>query len=86
MTFCNVINKQVNMLQRLLEKEEKVHEILDMVNNRPNNSAISIPNFLPPKVIYNVHLIFFVILLPSFSLGNFSECLLHFIQHLMLTS
>lgn len=53
MTFFYVINKQVNMLQRLLDQEEKVHEILDMVNNRPNNSPISIPNFLPPKVIYN---------------------------------
>ncbi|CAK8576201.1 unnamed protein product [Lathyrus sativus] len=44
------LEREVNMLQRLLEKEEKVHEILDMVNNRPNNSAISIPNFLPPKM------------------------------------
>lgn len=39
------------MLQRLLDQEEKVHEILDMVNSRPNGSAISIPNFLPSKVI-----------------------------------
>ncbi|KAL5056105.1 hypothetical protein RYX36_036787 [Vicia faba] len=44
------LEREVNMLQRLLDQEEKVHEILDMVNNRPDNSAISIPNFLPPKM------------------------------------
>lgn len=44
-------NKQVAMLQRLLNQEEKFHEILEMVHNRPNGSAISIPNFLSPKVI-----------------------------------
>jgi len=39
------------MLQRLLDQEEKFHEILEMVHNKPNGSAISIPNFLPPKVV-----------------------------------
>ncbi|MED6116796.1 hypothetical protein PIB30_103499, partial [Stylosanthes scabra] len=42
----------VSMLQKLLEQEEKVHEILEMVHNRPNNVSTlsSIPNFLPPKM------------------------------------
>ncbi|BAT90541.1 hypothetical protein VIGAN_06180200 [Vigna angularis var. angularis] len=44
------LEREVAMLQRLLEKEEKFHEILEMVHNRPNGSAISIPNFLPPKM------------------------------------
>jgi hypothetical protein len=52
------------MLQRLLDQEEKVHQILDMVNSRPNGTTISIPNFLPSKVIYNIY--FFL------SLANFS--------------
>ncbi|KEH30016.1 electron transporter, putative [Medicago truncatula] len=44
------LEKEVTMLQRLLDQEEKVREILDMVNSRPNGSAISIPNFLPSKM------------------------------------
>ncbi|XP_012572788.2 uncharacterized protein [Cicer arietinum] len=44
------LEKEVSMLQKLLDQEEKVHEILDMVNSRPNGSAISIPNFLPSKM------------------------------------
>ncbi|XP_027347622.1 uncharacterized protein LOC113859004 [Abrus precatorius] len=44
------LEREVAMLQRLLDQEEKVHEILEMVHNRPNGSAISIPNFLPPKM------------------------------------
>ncbi|XP_014493355.2 uncharacterized protein LOC106755676 isoform X2 [Vigna radiata var. radiata] len=44
------LEREVAMLQRLLEQEEKFHEILEMVHNRPNGSAISIPNFLPPKM------------------------------------
>lgn len=56
------------MLQRLLDQEEKVHEILDMVNSRPNGSAISIPNFLPSKVIQcSPHIYFPFTLLFSFS-------------------
>ncbi|KAK4286431.1 hypothetical protein QN277_002988 [Acacia crassicarpa] len=43
------LEREVSMLQRLLDQEEKVHEILEMVYNRPNGAAISIPNFLPPK-------------------------------------
>lgn len=38
------------MLQKLLSQEEKVHEILQSVHNRGSGSALSIPNFLPPKV------------------------------------
>ncbi|RDX74319.1 hypothetical protein CR513_45951, partial [Mucuna pruriens] len=44
------LEREVAMLQRLLDQEEKFHEILEMVHNRPNGSAISIPNFLPPKM------------------------------------
>ncbi|KAL5130362.1 hypothetical protein HKD37_12G033443 [Glycine soja] len=44
------LEKEVAMLQRLLDQEEKFHEILEMVHNRPNGSSISIPNFLPPKM------------------------------------
>ncbi|KAK7404764.1 hypothetical protein VNO78_05721 [Psophocarpus tetragonolobus] len=44
------LEREVAMLQRLLDREEKFHEILEMVHNRPNGSAISIPNFLPPKM------------------------------------
>lgn len=37
----------------MLNEEEKVHEVLDSVHNRHNNgTALSIPNFLPPKVYY----------------------------------
>ncbi|CAL0304066.1 unnamed protein product [Lupinus luteus] len=44
------LEREVSMLQRLLDQEEKMHEILEMMHNRPNGSAISIPNFLPPKL------------------------------------
>ncbi|KAG4974418.1 hypothetical protein JHK87_031239 [Glycine soja] len=44
------LEKEVAMLQKLLEQEEKFHEILEMVHSRPNGSSISIPNFLPPKM------------------------------------
>ncbi|XP_061362517.1 uncharacterized protein LOC133306242 [Gastrolobium bilobum] len=44
------LEREVSMLQKLLEQEQKVHEILVMVHNRPTDSAISVPNFLPPKM------------------------------------
>ncbi|KAE9593185.1 hypothetical protein Lal_00028991 [Lupinus albus] len=44
------LEREVSMLQRLLDQEKKIHKILEMVYNRPNGSAISIPNFLPPKM------------------------------------
>ncbi|KAL4326739.1 hypothetical protein HN51_033899 [Arachis hypogaea] len=46
------LEREVSMLQKLLDQEEKVHEILEMVHNRPNNVSTlsSIPNFLPPKM------------------------------------
>ncbi|KAG6678588.1 hypothetical protein I3842_14G087800 [Carya illinoinensis] len=40
----------VSMLQKMLNQEEKMHEILDHAHNQHNGSAISIPNFLPPKM------------------------------------
>ncbi|KAK7262279.1 hypothetical protein RJT34_29845 [Clitoria ternatea] len=44
------LEREVASLQRLLDQEEKVHEILEMLQNRPIGLAISIPNFLPPKM------------------------------------
>ncbi|OIW05817.1 hypothetical protein TanjilG_23603 [Lupinus angustifolius] len=44
------LEREVSMLQRLLDQEKKIHKILEMVHNRPNGSAISIPNFLPPEM------------------------------------
>lgn len=38
------------MLQKLLNQEEKVHEILEGVNKQQNGSALAISNLLPPKV------------------------------------
>jgi hypothetical protein len=38
------------MLQKMLNREEKMHEILEHVHNQHKGSAIRIPNFLPPKV------------------------------------
>ncbi|XP_040994902.1 uncharacterized protein LOC121241268 isoform X4 [Juglans microcarpa x Juglans regia] len=40
----------VSMLQKMLNQEEMMHEILDHAHNQHNGSAISIPNFLPPKM------------------------------------
>lgn len=38
------------MLQKMLKQEETMHEILERIHNGHDGSAISIPNFLPPKV------------------------------------
>lgn len=54
------------MLKKMLNQEEKMHEILDHVHNQNNGSAapaISIPNFLPPKVnflLFTVHMKHFI--------------------------
>ncbi|MBA0658392.1 hypothetical protein Gotri_000023 [Gossypium trilobum] len=37
------------MLQKMLNQEEKMHEILTRVHHQEAGSSISIPNFLPPK-------------------------------------
>ncbi|KAG2670485.1 hypothetical protein I3843_14G087000 [Carya illinoinensis] len=44
------LEREVSMLQKMLNQEEKMHEILDHAHNQHNGSAISIPNFLPPKM------------------------------------
>ncbi|KAJ7947843.1 Ternary complex factor MIP1, leucine-zipper [Quillaja saponaria] len=44
------LEKEVSLLQMRLHQEEKVHEILEMAHARQNGAAISIPNFLPPKM------------------------------------
>ncbi|WCJ40997.1 hypothetical protein M5689_021889 [Euphorbia peplus] len=44
------LEREVSALQKMLKQEEKVHEILDLLqNNRRDGNGISIPNFLPPK-------------------------------------
>ncbi|XP_040969215.1 uncharacterized protein [Gossypium hirsutum] len=40
---------QVSMLQKMLNQEEKMLEILTRVHHQEAGSSISIPNFLPPK-------------------------------------
>ncbi|KAL0533994.1 hypothetical protein IC582_028271 [Cucumis melo] len=44
------LEREVLMLQKLLNQEEKVHEILEGINKQQNGSAIGISNLLPPKV------------------------------------
>uniref|UniRef100_A0A6J1DF87 Uncharacterized protein LOC111020513 n=1 Tax=Momordica charantia TaxID=3673 RepID=A0A6J1DF87_MOMCH len=44
------LEREVLMLQKLLNQEEKVHEILEGVNKQQNGSALAISNLLPPKV------------------------------------
>ncbi|XP_062172402.1 uncharacterized protein LOC133877954 isoform X2 [Alnus glutinosa] len=44
------LEKEVSMLQKMLNREEKMHEILEHVHNQHKGSAIRIPNFLPPKM------------------------------------
>ncbi|XP_039041803.1 uncharacterized protein LOC120180556 [Hibiscus syriacus] len=43
------LEREVSMLQRMLNQEEKMHEILTRVHHQEADSSISIPNFLPPK-------------------------------------
>ncbi|XP_030961617.1 uncharacterized protein LOC115982968 isoform X3 [Quercus lobata] len=38
------------MLQKMLNQEENMHEVLEHILNQHNGSAVSIPNFLPPKI------------------------------------
>ncbi|GFZ20408.1 electron transporter, putative [Actinidia rufa] len=47
------LEREVSMLRKMLEHEQKVHEILEHVNDRHDHSAFSIPNFLPPKGLTN---------------------------------
>ncbi|TYI26437.1 hypothetical protein ES332_A05G113600v1 [Gossypium tomentosum] len=43
------LEREVSMLQKMLNQEEKMHEILTRVHHQEAGSSISIPNFLPPK-------------------------------------
>ncbi|XP_039052469.1 uncharacterized protein LOC120194149 isoform X2 [Hibiscus syriacus] len=43
------LEREVSMLQRMLNQEENMHEILTRVHHQQAGSSISIPNFLPPK-------------------------------------
>ncbi|EOY34422.1 Uncharacterized protein TCM_042103 [Theobroma cacao] len=44
------LEREVSMLQKMLNQEEKMHEILTRVHQQEDGSSISIPNFLPPKM------------------------------------
>lgn len=43
------------MLQKMLEHEHKVRDYLERLQTRQDGSALSIPNFLPPKVSLYCH-------------------------------
>ncbi|XP_042475707.1 uncharacterized protein LOC122057612 [Macadamia integrifolia] len=44
------LEREVSMLQKMLDREEKVHQILEHASNRHDSSAIQIPSFLPHKM------------------------------------
>ncbi|KAK3042555.1 hypothetical protein RJ639_001549 [Escallonia herrerae] len=43
------LEREVSTLRKMLGHEQKVHEVLELVQHRPDGSEICIPNFLPPK-------------------------------------
>ncbi|KAJ8768805.1 hypothetical protein K2173_023709 [Erythroxylum novogranatense] len=43
------LEQEVSLLQKMLQQEEKVHSVLERMNNKEDGSVTSIPNFLPPK-------------------------------------
>ncbi|XP_050218109.1 uncharacterized protein LOC126668919 [Mercurialis annua] len=43
------LEREVSVLEKMLKQEEKVHEILGVLQKKNDASAFSIPNFLPPK-------------------------------------
>ncbi|XP_043699830.1 uncharacterized protein LOC122650483 [Telopea speciosissima] len=44
------LEKEVSMLQKMLDREEKIHQILEHASNRQDGSTAQIPSFLPHKV------------------------------------
>ncbi|XVF46298.1 hypothetical protein PTKIN_Ptkin03bG0016700 [Pterospermum kingtungense] len=44
------LEREVTMLQKMLNQEEKMHEILTRVHHQGDGSSLSIPSFLPPKM------------------------------------
>ncbi|XP_059291795.1 uncharacterized protein LOC132045256 [Lycium ferocissimum] len=44
------LEKEVAELRKMLNHEQKVHEFLDKVYQRKDDSSFSIPNYLPPKM------------------------------------
>ncbi|KAK9158476.1 hypothetical protein Scep_005050 [Stephania cephalantha] len=44
------LEKEVSMLHKMLDQEEKVHEILEQMLHRNVSSSVHIPSFLPPKM------------------------------------
>ncbi|XP_039012106.1 uncharacterized protein LOC120141244 [Hibiscus syriacus] len=44
------LEREVSMIQRMLNQEEKLHEILTLVYRQQDGSSISIPDFLPPRM------------------------------------
>ncbi|KAF9597944.1 hypothetical protein IFM89_023315, partial [Coptis chinensis] len=48
------LEREVAMLHKMLDHEEKVNKILEHTIRRPDGSAIHIPSFLPPKALYYI--------------------------------
>ncbi|CAL5424191.1 unnamed protein product [Camellia sinensis] len=44
------LEREVSMLRKMLEHQQKVHEIMERVHHKHDISALSISNHLPPKV------------------------------------
>ncbi|XP_042047105.1 uncharacterized protein LOC121792992 isoform X2 [Salvia splendens] len=43
------LEREVSVLNKMLAHEQKVHEYLERIHDRKDGSALTIPNFLPPK-------------------------------------
>ncbi|KAG8387641.1 hypothetical protein BUALT_Bualt02G0042500 [Buddleja alternifolia] len=44
------LEREVSVLHKMLAHEQKVHEYLQRLEHREDGSALTIPNFLPPKM------------------------------------
>ncbi|XP_059659441.1 uncharacterized protein LOC132306174 isoform X2 [Cornus florida] len=44
------LEKEISTLSKMLDHEQKVHEILEQVHSQQDVSSLCIPNFLPPKM------------------------------------
>ncbi|XP_057782502.1 uncharacterized protein LOC131000545 isoform X1 [Salvia miltiorrhiza] len=44
------LEREVSVLKKMLAHEHKVHEYLEHLHHRQDGSALTIPNFLPPKM------------------------------------
>ncbi|KAL1542712.1 hypothetical protein AAHA92_19766 [Salvia divinorum] len=44
------LEREVSVLNKMLAHEQRVHEYLERIHDRRDGSALTIPNFLPPKM------------------------------------